>query len=93
MEKIISLKQLRSDPRYFIQLLKKGYEVTITEHRKPVVTTVKSSKGVNEPGNVPQILETLKKLSPIKTPNPKTNTVQMVKRTKLAALEKKYGKS
>ena len=93
METTISLKQLRTDPRSYIRLLRQGYEVTITEHRKAMVTSVGLKKGTDKRGSISGLLKTLENLGPAVKPDSALDTVEMVKKTKLRALEEKFGEN
>jgi antitoxin (DNA-binding transcriptional repressor) of toxin-antitoxin stability system len=92
MKSTISLKQLRTDPRAFVDLLNRGQEVIITEHRRPLARA-KSPKPAKKPtpGSAADLLDYLNSRPPVKTPFPEEDTVALVKRTKLDYLERKYG--
>jgi hypothetical protein len=88
----ISLKQLRTDPREYIRLLQGGYEVSITEHRRTLVSSAAATNPkLAQRGDGRALLEHIKHMPPIETPFPNEDTTALVKRTKLQRLEKKYG--
>ena len=92
MKATVSLKQLRTDPREYIRLLNSGYEVEITEHRKPLVNS--AIHAITKPlkrGDGHALLEHIKNMPKIKTPFPDEDTVELMKRTRLEYLEKKFG--
>ena len=91
MKATMSLKQLRTDPREYIRLLKSGYEVEITEHRKPVVTAVQP-EGQAKParGNLAEILRIIESLPPIKVLDPELDTVAAGKKAKAEYWDEKY---
>lgn len=91
MKASISLKQLRNDPREYIRLLNSGYEVEITEHRRPIAKAIQPKSSKSKRGSVEEILRIIDSLPPIKTPYPDEDTVKLMKRTKLEYLERKYG--
>lgn len=92
MKAVMSLKQLRTDPREYIRLLKSGYDVTITEHRRSLVSAAASPNStVKKRGDGAEILRVIDALPEIKAPFPKEDTVALMKRTRLEYLEKKYG--
>ena len=90
MNATISLKQLRTDPREYIRLLKSGYSVAITEHRKELVRTlVEGEVRTPQRGNGMAILATINALPDIETPYPDIDTVELIKKTRLEGYEKK----
>lgn len=89
MKATVSLKQLRTDPRHYIRLLNSGYEVSITEHRKPLTTAVQNTP---PKGNITEILKIIKSLPKIETPYPNMDTVELIKKTRAEVYEQKYQK-
>lgn len=91
MNAIITLKQLRNDPREYIRLLKNGYEVDITEHRKTIVRSVQSPSDKTKPvGSVQNLLRVIESMPPIEVVDKKLDTVEAVKKAKREHLQKKY---
>jgi antitoxin (DNA-binding transcriptional repressor) of toxin-antitoxin stability system len=91
MNAIITLKQLRNDPREYIRLLKNGYEVDITEHRKTIVRAVQSpSDKTKTAGDVQSLLRVIESMSPIEVVDKELDTVEAVKKAKREHLQKKY---
>lgn len=87
----VTLKQLRNDPREYIRLLKNGYEVEITEHRKTVVKTVQVGKSnAKSIGDVQSLLHLIETVPPIVLVNPSLDTASAVKQAKRNYLQKKY---
>ncbi len=91
MKTTISLKQLRTDPREFIRLLNSGYRVDITEHKRTIVSSIQLNHPKKKRGDITDLLQTIDSLPAIITPFPDEDTIQLIKRTKLESLEKKYG--
>jgi antitoxin (DNA-binding transcriptional repressor) of toxin-antitoxin stability system len=90
MKTTVSLKQLRSDPREYVRLLNSGYEIDITEHRKTIAKSIQPQQRSKLPkGNAEEILQVIKNLSPIKTPFPEVDTVELIKQTRLKGFEEK----
>ena len=91
MNAIITLKQLRNDPREYIRLLKSGYEVEITEHRKPIVRAVQSpndrTKGASD---VRSLLRVIESMPPLELVDKELDTVAAVKKAKREHLQEKY---
>jgi hypothetical protein len=69
MQASISLKQLRRDPRHYVDLLNKGYAVSITDHRK-TLAVAESHYTQHKPGTVGAVLEAIKNLPPLERPAP-----------------------
>lgn len=91
MNAIITLKQLRNDPREYIRLLKSGYEVGITEHRKTIVRAVQSpSDKTKNAGDVRSLLGVIESMSPLELVDKDLGTVEAVKKAKREHLQKKY---
>lgn len=92
MKATISLKQLRTDPREYVRLLNSGYEVEITEHRKPIAKAVQP-KDSSKPGkgDAKAVLEAIKALPRIKDPAPNIDTPTRLKQIKDEYFAKKYG--
>ena len=91
MNAIVTLKQLRNDPREYIRLLKNGYEVDITEHRKTIVRAVQSpSDKTRTAGSVQSLLRVIESMSPIELVDKELDTVEAVKKVKREHLQKKY---
>ncbi len=91
MNAIITLKQLRNDPREYIRLLKNGYEVDITEHRKTIVRAVQSpSDKTRTAGDVQSLLRVIESMSPVVLVDKELDTVEAVKKMKREHLQKKY---
>lgn len=91
MNAIITLKQLRNDPREYIRLLKNGYEVDITEHRKTIVRAVQSpSDKTKTAGGVQSLLRVIESMSPIEVVDKELDTIEAVKKAKREHLQKKY---
>ena len=91
MNAIITLKQLRNDPREYIRLLKSGYEVDITEHRKIIVRAVQSTDDkTKNAGGVQNILHIIESMSPLELVDKELDTVEAVKKAKREHLQKKY---
>ena len=91
MNVIITLKQLRNDPREYIRLLKNGYEVDITDHRKTIVRAVQSpSDKTKAAGDVQSLLRVIESMSPIEVVDKELGTVEAVKKAKREHLQKKY---
>lgn len=91
MNAIITLKQLRNDPREYIRLLKNGYEVEITEHRKTIVRAVQSSSSKTEKvGEVSNLLHVIESMPALELVDKKLDTAQAVKKAKREYLQKKY---
>lgn len=91
MNAIITLKQLRNNPREYIRLLKSGYEVEITEHRKTIVRAVQSaSSGVKGAGHIQSILRAIDGMPALQLVDGKLDTVDAVKKVKQEYLQKKY---
>lgn len=91
MNAIITLKQLRNDPREYIRLLKNGYEVDITEHRKTIVRAVQSpSDRTKTVGSVQNLLRVIEGMPPMRLVDEDVDTVEAVKKAKREHLQKKY---
>jgi antitoxin (DNA-binding transcriptional repressor) of toxin-antitoxin stability system len=91
MNAIITLKQLRNDPREYIRLLKNGYEVEITEHRKTIVRAVQSpGDKAKSTGDVQSLLRVIESMSPLELIDKELDTVEAVKKAKREHLQKKY---
>jgi len=91
MNAIITLKQLRTDPREYIRLLKSGYEVDITEHRKTIVRAVQSpSDKTTGAGDVQNLLRIIEGMSPLELVDKGLDTVEAIKKAKREHLQKKY---
>lgn len=91
MNAIITLKQLRNDPREYIRLLKNGYEVDITEHRKTIVRAVQSPSDKSKTvGGVQRLLRVIESMPPIEVVDKELDTVKAVKKAKRERLRKKY---
>ena len=91
MNAIITLKQLRNDPREYIRLLKNGYEVDITEHRKTIVRAVQSpSDKTKTAGGIQRLLRVIESMPPIEVVDKELDTVEAVKKAKREHLQKKY---
>lgn len=93
MKTSISLKQLRADPREYIRLLNSGYEVEITEHRRPISAAVRPASAKQAKGNVAEVLKTISELPKIKVLDPNLDTVAAVKKAKIEYLVAKYKKT
>ncbi len=92
MKATISLKQLRTDPREYVRLINGGYEVSITEHRRTIATAGQTKNPDKpQPGNIKEILRTIRDLPPIKVLDPTLDTVAAVKKAKGEYLDRKYG--
>jgi|GEM_PF-2480565 len=91
MNAIITLKQLRNDPREYIRLLKNGYEVEITEHRKTIVRAVQSP-GIkrDKVGEASDLLHTIESMPPLELVDKELDTVEAIKKAKREHLQKKY---
>lgn len=95
MHATVSLKQLRTDPRRLVQLLNRGYQIDITDHRQIITTAhppeVSSDKP--QPGTAGAILAFIDSLPPPTPPllDPDLDTVTAVKMAKNEYFEKKYG--
>lgn len=91
MNAIITLKQLRNDPREYIRLLKSGYEVEITEHRKTIVRAIQSpSVEKDKVGEVSNLLLTIENMPALELVDKELDTVEAVKKAKREHLHKKY---
>ena len=91
MKATISLKQLRTDPREYIRLLNSGREISITEHRRIIAKSVRpKNSSETKKGNVDAVLKAIDELPPIKILDPNLDTVEAVKKAKLAYFEQKY---
>jgi antitoxin (DNA-binding transcriptional repressor) of toxin-antitoxin stability system len=91
MNATITLKQLRNDPRDYIRLLKSGYEVEITEHRKTIVRAIQSPGDTTKSaGDIPSLLRVIEGAAPLRLVNKDLDTVEAVKKAKLGHLQKKY---
>lgn len=91
MNVIITLKQLRNDPREYIRLLKSGYEVDITEHRKVIVRAIQSTADkTNNVGGVQNLLRIIESMSPLELVDKELDTVEAVQKTKREHLQQKY---
>jgi antitoxin (DNA-binding transcriptional repressor) of toxin-antitoxin stability system len=91
MNAIITLKQLRNDPREYIRLLKNGYEVDITEHRKTIVRAVQSPNDkTRTAGSVQNLLGVIESMPPIKLVDKELETVEAIKKAKREHLQNKY---
>jgi antitoxin (DNA-binding transcriptional repressor) of toxin-antitoxin stability system len=91
MNAIITLKQLRNDPREYIRLLKNGYEVDITDHRKTIVRVVQSpSDRPKTAGGVQNLLRVIESMPPMELVDKQLDTVEAVKKAKREYLQKKY---
>lgn len=91
MNAIITLKQLRNDPREYIRLLKSGYEVDITEHRKTIVRAVQSpSDKAKSAGDVRSLLAIIESMPPLELVDKQLDTVEAIKKAKREHLQKKY---
>lgn len=90
MNATITLKQLRNDPREYIRLLKSGYEVDITEHRKTIVRAIQSpddrAEGIGTVRSLLQAIESMPSLELVD----KLDTVDAVKKAKREQLQEKY---
>jgi antitoxin (DNA-binding transcriptional repressor) of toxin-antitoxin stability system len=85
----VTLKQLRTDPREYVRLLNNGYEISITEHRKPLARAVQPAASKVKRGNVADVLKTMRELPPIETPYPEMDTVELIKQTRIKGYEAK----
>ena len=91
MHTTISLKQLRHDPREYIRLLKRGYEVAITEHRTTIVTAVQAkNENTKSAGDIQQILEIIETTPPLTLVDQQLDTISAVKQAKRDYLQRKY---
>jgi antitoxin (DNA-binding transcriptional repressor) of toxin-antitoxin stability system len=91
MNAIITLKQLRNDPREYVRLLKSGYEVDITEHRKTIVRAVQSpGDKTKNAGDVRSLLRVIESMSPLELVDKELGTVEAIKKAKHEHLQKKY---
>ena len=91
MNAIITLKQLRNDPREYVRLLKSGYEVDITEHRKTIVRAVQSpSDKTKSAGDVQSLLGVIEGMPSMELVDKELSTVEAVKKAKHEHLQKKY---
>lgn len=91
MKATISLKQLRTDPREYVRLLNSGQEVSITEHRRIIARAIQPKNSAKaKKGNIDAVLKAIDELRPIKVLDPNLDTVEAVKKAKLAYLERKY---
>lgn len=91
MNAIITLKQLRSDPREYIRLLKNGYQVEITEHRKTIVRAVQApGDKVKSTGDIQNLLRIIETTPPLELVDKELDTVEAVKKAKREHLQKKY---
>lgn len=89
MNVIVTLKQLRNDPREYIRLLKNGHEVEITEHRKTIVKTVQASRSnAKSAGDVQTLLHIIETMPPITLVNSELDTVSAVKQAKRGCLQR-----
>jgi|SRR5665647_765413 len=70
MQATVSLKQLRRDPRHYVSLLNRGYEVSITDHRKTLAVTQTRQDNQYKRGTVGAVLEGIKNLPPLDGPVP-----------------------
>jgi antitoxin (DNA-binding transcriptional repressor) of toxin-antitoxin stability system len=91
MNATITLKQLRNDPRDYIRLLKSGYEVEITEHRKTIVRAVQSPNDTTKSAHdIRSLLRVIESTAPLQLVNKDLGTVEAIKEAKLEHLQKKY---
>jgi antitoxin (DNA-binding transcriptional repressor) of toxin-antitoxin stability system len=91
MNAIITLKQLRNDPREYIRLLKSGYEVDITEHRKSIVRAVQSPNDkTKSAGDVQNLLRVIENMPPVELVDQDLDTVEAIKKAKREHIQKKY---
>jgi antitoxin (DNA-binding transcriptional repressor) of toxin-antitoxin stability system len=91
MNATITLKQLRNDPRDYIRLLKSGYEVEITEHRKTIVRAVQSPNDATKSAHdIRSLLHMIENTAPLQLTNKTLSTVEAIKEAKLEHLQKKY---
>lgn len=91
MNAIVTLKQLRNDPREYVRLLKSGYEVDITEHRKTIVRAIQSpSDKTKSAGDVRSLLRVIESMAPLELIDKELDTVEAVKKAKRENLQKKY---
>ncbi len=90
MNAIITLKQLRNDPREYIRLLKGGYEVEITEHRKTIVRAVQSPNDTKNVGDIQSLLRIIESTPRLELIDKGLDTVEAVKKAKREHLQKKY---
>lgn len=94
MKATISLKQLRTDPRRYVDLINSGYEVNITDHNKTIVSTTRPDYETQpQLGDIKRILQVIDGLPPIKVLDPGLDTVKAVKQGKHDYLKTKYGVS
>lgn len=89
MKASISLKQLRTDPREFLNLINSGYEVAVTEHRR-IVADMKSTRPATT--NLGAIMEAIKALPPVRALDPELDTVEALKKAKDYHFANKYGR-
>ena len=91
MNAIITLKQLRNDPREYVRLLKSGYEVDITEHRKTIVRAVQSAGDKTKTtGDVRSLLHIIESMPAVELVDKELDTVEAVKNAKREHLQNKY---
>lgn len=70
MQTTISLKQLRTNPRHFVDLLNLGYEVSLTDHGRTLAVTETRQPQRLKRGTVGAVLEAIKNLPPLDKPAP-----------------------
>lgn len=85
MKATMSLKQLRTNPRAFTQLINSGYSVSITEHRK-VLATAEPTKN-KATSNIAEFLAFIDKFPAIKI---KSYNASSYKPALTKALKDKY---
>lgn len=91
MNVIVTLKQLRRDPREYIRLLKGGYEVEITEHRKTIVKAIQSPNSPSQTtGDVATLLHAIEKAPILSLVDPKLDTVAAVKKARRQQVQRKH---
>jgi antitoxin (DNA-binding transcriptional repressor) of toxin-antitoxin stability system len=91
MKATVSLKQLRTDPREYVRLLNAGYEVSITEHRRVLVSAAQPTANKPRQGDGRAIIELIRSLPKITVLDPDLDTVEAVKKAKHGYLSRKYG--
>ena len=91
MNTIITLKQLRNNPREYVRLLKSGYEVAITEHRKTIVRAVQSPNDkMKSAGDIRSLLHVIDSMPPLQLVDKELGTVEAIKKVKREHLQNKY---
>jgi hypothetical protein len=69
----ISLKQLRTDPRHYVDLLNLGYEVSLTDHGRTLAVAETRQRPQPKRGTVGGLLDYMKHLPPLDKPVPDSN--------------------